>query len=155
MGELALGAIMSILTGLALWLVLPRGVVLTRSVRAEDFRGRPMYDTWELRNASALPVRITSVTVLGPHTYDSRRDKIIAVEFNNSEDEHGVQLRFDDATLDTVRTDRGLPWRGLEVPPGDTLEAKVLNNRALRIRYRRAGWSGVFERREVSVHGYA
>jgi hypothetical protein len=155
MGELALGVIMSILVSLALWMVLPRRVVLTRSVRAEDFRGRPMYDTWALRNASALPVRTTSVTVLGPHTYDSRRDKLIELELNNSKDGDGVQLRFDDVTLDTARTDPGLAWRGLKVPPGGSLEAKISDNRTLRIRYRRAGLSGVFERREISVHGHA
>jgi hypothetical protein len=44
-------------------------------------------------------------------------------------------------------------WRRLVLPPGDTLRATVLNNHDLRIKHRRSGWTGIFERREIKVHG--
>lgn len=156
MSELLVGSLVSVLTSVALWALLPRGIVLTRSVRSQDFRGQPMTDTWELRNDSALPIRIVSVTVCGPHTYDHSRNKIAEIDLPIFEGrgKEGASLVFDDETLEIRRTDTARSWRGIEIPPGDTLEAVVENNRTLRIRYRRAGRFGIMERREISIHGY-
>lgn len=155
--EVVIGAVVSVLTGVGLWAVLPRGVVLTREPRVQDLQGAPLFDTWTLRNNSALPIRIMFVTVSSPETYDANKDKILEIELPvlESEGKIGVALSFDDHVLDTRRTERNQSWRGLEVPPGDTLQAMVGINRTLRVRYRRAGPLGPFERREVHIHGYA
>lgn len=154
MGEVVIAAVVSVATGLGLWAVLPRGVVLTRSVRAQNFSGDALYDTWDLKNDSALPVRVTSVAVMGPHTYDDSQGKLNWVELPPDADgEEGVALHFDDSVTEMKRLDQKRHWSGTQIPPGDTLGARVLNNRDLRIRYRRAGVFGVLERREVRIHG--
>lgn len=53
---LAGSAVLSVI----LWLVLPRGVVLTKVPPSEM-----LLDRWTVRNESPLPVRITSVSVFG------------------------------------------------------------------------------------------
>lgn len=68
---------------------------------------------------------------------------------------HGVQLTFDDEVLEIGRTDLELPWRGIVIPPGEVLTARVSNNVTLTVRYRRGGLGGVFERRTQVIHGYA
>ena len=45
--------------------------------------------------------------------------------------------------------DSVVPWNKVVIPPGDTLTAHVPNNSDLRIKYRRAGLFGIFERRAV------
>jgi hypothetical protein len=156
MSEVLIGTVLSVLTGVGLWAVLPRGVVLTRSVRGRNFAGDPLPDTWELRNDSALPVHIVSVTTRGIQTFDPESGKIHDIEVPPEPGEDlGVSLHFDDEQLEIARSDRGRTWRGLIVPPGDALQVTVMNNRTLRIRYRRAGALGVLERREVSIHGGA
>jgi hypothetical protein len=154
-GDVLIGAVVSVVTALGLWAVLPRGVVLTREARAQDLRGEQLLDTWTLRNSSSLPIRITSVTVASPETYDANQDKILEVELPVLDGDGGVLLAFDDHVLETRRVEQNQPWRRLEVPPGDTLQATVMTNRTLRIKYRRAGFFGILERREVSIHGYA
>ncbi len=66
-----------------------------------------------------------------------------------------VFLHLDDEVTEIRRLDQEPPWSTVVVLPGDTLTARVLNNSDLRIRYRRAGWLGVFERREVLIQGGA
>jgi hypothetical protein len=68
MADVLIGAVVSVLTGVGLWAVLPRGVVLTRSPSQQE------PGTWELHNDSALPVRLTSVTVEGTLTYNEEAD---------------------------------------------------------------------------------
>lgn len=154
--DVLIGAAVSVLTGVGLWALLPRGVVLTRRVRTRDVAGFPIHDAWELQNDSPLPVRIISVTTEGIHTFDPDTERIREVEVpTEPSEDFGVSLRFDDQTLEIARTERGLPWRSLVVPPGDRLQAIVTNNRTVRVRYRRAGMLGVLERRQVELHGGA
>jgi hypothetical protein len=156
MSEVLISAAVSVTTGIGLWALLPRGVVLTRRVRTRDWAGNPLSDTWELRNDSALPVHIMSVTTQGIHTFDPESGKIHTVELQaEPAKDFGVSLHFDDEQLEIARSDRARDWGGLTVPPGDTLHATVRNNRSLRINYRRAGILGVLERREVRIHGGA
>lgn len=135
-------------TGLALWALLPRGVVLTRSVRHHQPSGARALDTWEVRNESPLPVKITRVRVIRP-------EGTTELSGTDNRPDLSVSLSYDDEVQDISRTDRRRPWRGLPVLPGDTLTAVVSVNSTLCIRYRRAGWLGVLERREVQINGVA
>jgi hypothetical protein len=158
--ELVVSSVVSIVTGVALWALLPRGVVLTRAVRTQSMIGQALYDTWEIKNDSPVPVTILSVTVAGPHTVDLKTSTVRDLELPVFEGDahatdHGVSLTFDDDSSEISRVDASKPWRGLEIPPGDTLQAHVLNNRTLTIKYRRSGRTGLLERRSIVVHGYA
>lgn len=138
-----LEASVSIGTGILLWMFLPRGVVLTRAVRMYDSAGELLDDTWGLKNDSPLPVRLTSVRVIMP-----------GYEGELGPDGHElVWLTFDDETTEIAREDGRTPWSKTVILPGDTLTAAISNNTTLRIQYRRAGWSGVFERRRLEIHG--
>lgn len=142
------------LTGFVLWTVLPRGVVLTRAYRARDLADEPLYDTWELKNDSAIPVQLVSVAMQSPETMD-KQGVIHWRELPTLlEDVHGIDVRMDDEQLGYKSQD-GDKWRGFIVPPGDTMQVQVTNLKTLRIRYRRAGWLGIFERREIRIHGGA
>lgn len=46
-------------------------------------------------------------------------------------------------------------WSGVQVAPGDGLVLRMPNNHSLEVRYRRAGWAGIFERRTTAVQGFA
>lgn len=156
MTEVLVGAVFSVITGVGLWAVLPRGVVLTRTVRTQDALGQLMRDTWEIRNDSALPVRITSAIVVGAQTFDPETERINEIELPVFEGEGtlGVTLTFDDEVLEIRRTGTEQLWNQQVIPPGDTLQAVVGINTSLRIEYRRAGRFGHFERRELEIHGY-
>jgi hypothetical protein len=144
----------SALVGIVLWALLPRGVVLTRAIRRHNFLGEPLYDTWELRNDSALPIKLTSVAVMSTLTYDETKDRFDHVELTaDNESKFAVELRLDDDISEIGRQERETPWMGLIIPPGDTLEAKVLNNTDLVIKYRRPGVTGLLERRKVTIKG--
>lgn len=144
----------SALVGVVLWALLPRGVVLTRAIRSQNFRGEPLYDTWELRNNSALPIKLTSVAVMSALTYDEGKDRFGHVELTAAnESEFAVALRLDDDISEMTRQERETPWKGLVIPPGDTLESKVLNNTNLVIKYRRPGVTGLLERRTITIQG--
>lgn len=146
---------LALVTGIGLWAVLPRGVVLTRSVKEVDRRGKDVFDTWQLRNESALSIRLTSVAVQGIQTMDEATGRFRWVKLTPSnERDLGVELSFDDGQLETSRIESDKPWGQTLVPPGDVLLAHVTGNTTLRVRYRRAGWTGVFERREVVVAGH-
>lgn len=154
--ELSLGLLISTVQALALWAFLPRGVVLTRSQRLQDFAGRPLHDTWAVQNNSPLAVQILSAKVVGVGSYDADQDKCLAVDLDGVDGAgtHGVEMSFDDEVLEISRVDREKPaWAGQRVPPGDTLQVSVPNNTSLTIRYRRAGALGIFERRAVTIDG--
>jgi hypothetical protein len=140
-----LDIVVGLLTGLVLWAVLPRGVVLTRS------RSMTENDTWYVKNESALPVRIVSITWLGSETHDDNKRNHVERELEGRV--HGVKLALVDSDADTSRVEQRRPWDKVIVSPGDSLRATVLNMRGLRIRYRRAGLLGIFERREVRIQG--
>jgi hypothetical protein len=150
--EVVIGAALSVLTGFGLWAVLPRGVVLTRSDRGYE----GIQNVWELRNNSALPVQITSVTVMGAITYNEETGKIDEIElppeYLPGDKYFGIfSLAFLDPVTEIVRADQLRPWRGQVVLPGDALRALVVPNARMLIKYRRAGPFGIFERREIAI----
>ncbi|MFD7076093.1 hypothetical protein ACFV9G_17955 [Nocardioides sp. NPDC059952] len=153
--DLVVNAAVSILTGFALWVVLPRGVVLTRRPLAEHpLSNEPVYDTWQIQNDSPLPVLILSVDYQGADTM--HEDKLCWRRLSEDvDDRRGISLRIDDEVSEIKRLDRQHSWRGVVITPGDTLTATVPNLTDLRIKYRRAGAFGLAERREVWIRGGA
>ena len=138
--ELIAGGGVSILCSLLLWFFLPRGVVLTSTELPYVKEG--CGGMWQVKNESPLPVRILKVALYGPAFIDEATEKLIEVDVTDSYDEH---LMLD--------TEGDTCWRGHIVQPGDTFSASVGGNTDLRIRYRRAGWSGVLERRLLVIFG--
>lgn len=154
MDDVLVNSLVSVLTGLAIWAVLPRGVVLTRTPLTQDHNGELIYGRWTVRNDSPLPIRLTKVTHAGVHTYDDANGRVRELDLPPTlEDEVGVSLAFDDEVLELTRSDDDKPWDKQVIPPGDTLTAYVNLNRTLRIRYRRSGFLGVFERRAITIDG--
>lgn len=150
--DLFVSSLVSIVVGVALWALLPRGVVLTRCFPATTADGRILVDTWRIKNESALPIRITSVTVRGLSTINPQTEEIERVDLGPDDAESvGATLHLDDEVSEIRRLDRPIPWKEIVVQPGDTMKAHVLNNTDLRIAYRRAGWLGVFERRVITI----
>lgn len=152
--EVLAGGAISLLVGLGLWAVLPRGVVLTREYKTYPPGVEPnRYGEWTIRNASALPIRLTKVVRTGIDTFDPETGEIHEVPLETwTENEADVTLTFDEETL-YYKQDVAEGWKGLIIPPGDTLTAYVNLNRTLTIHYRRDGVFGVFERRAVSLDG--
>ena len=131
--ELIVGGCVSMLASLLLWFFLPRGVVLTSPGDDSAFQ--------IVRNESPLPVRILKVTLSGA-AYIDDRGRFIEVDVTDSYDEHLQVLGEGDAV-----------WRGHVIAPGHGVGVRVHGNSCVTIRYRRAGWSGVAERRRVDVFG--
>jgi len=165
--DVAVEVVLALVTGIALWLLLPRGVVLTKQHPITDpFTGQILPDTWRITNASSLPIRIMSITESGLHTFGHelptrRRDRLWGWLHRRPKQRHppvgfGASIAFDDSVQETRRTDCEHPvWTNEVVPPGETLTAEVRVNAAMHIAYRRDGWSGVFERRKLTVFGYS
>jgi hypothetical protein len=150
--EVVIGAVLSVLTAFGLWAVLPRGVVLTRSVRG--YQG--IQSMWELRNDSALAVRIRSVKVMGPITYNEETGKIDEIElppeYLPGDKYFGAfKLAFIDPVTEIMRADQLQPWSKQVVLPGDSLRADVVSNVRMQVKYRRTGPFGIFERREIAI----
>lgn len=141
--ELGLGVVISTVQALLLWLFLPRGVILTRTplsdIRADTYG--PVEDRWLLRNESSVPARILSVTLFGQSGAST------------PEPREGGPLELDDEIAEMTRTDRRILWSKVVIQPGDALVAHVITNRDLEVRYRRAGWAGILERRRIKVSG--
>ena len=146
------GVLVSIGVGIFLWAFLPRGVVLTRAVRTKDATGKHLYDTWEIRNDSSLPIRVRSVRVVTPDTWNDTTESFDEPEMP-WDGLFGVRLSLDDSTAEIARRDWQRPWSEVVVESGDTLTAHVPNNTSVYVDYRRAGWSGLLERRHLVVHG--
>jgi hypothetical protein len=155
--ELLVSTVVSILVALALWAVLPRGVVLTRRIRAQDWKGEPLFDTWEIRNESPLPVTLIAATYSSAMTYhedSAMRERVLPGWLPPDQEAGiGVSLAYDDEVLEISREEWQRPWRGQCLRPGDALVAVVKNNCTLKVQYRRAGLFGVFERRTVTIDG--
>ena len=132
--DLIAGGGISILCSLLLWLFLPRGVVLTSEATGPR---------WQVKNESALPVRILRASINGVETYNDATRKFDDVDVS---DEEG-RLMLGDGFGDPPET------RGYIVQPGETFSAYVDLNQVLTIRYRRAGCSGLLERRKLSIFG--
>lgn len=148
----ASSGVVSLLVGVALWLLLPRGVVLTRAIRLHDRAGGPLYDTWEVKNDSPVSVKILSVRVLTPSCWDDRTQSFKWVELPY-EGMTEANLALDDGVEEIGRQDWQRPWSRVMVSAGDTMTAHVLNNTTMEIRYRRAGPWGVLERRRLAISG--
>lgn len=164
--EVAIGGVLSVLTGIGLWMLLPRGVVLTKQHPVtHPYTGEILPDTWRITNSSALPILVTKITESGVQTFGHElkirwRDRITGWVRRRPPSRDlpvgfGGSLTFDDHVLETRRSDRDVPtWTRQIVPPGESLTAHLMNNASVRIVYRRAGWSGWFERRELMLFGY-
>lgn len=140
----ALSVLASALTGIVLWAALPRGAVLTRT--PADWK------VWTIRNDSPVPIRITSVTWEGADTMEG--GKPLRRELP-ADTYHDVPLRLvpdEDYTYYELTLTHGR-WPGYVIQPGESMTAAVFANRSLYIKYRRAGWTGLLERRQISVHG--
>lgn len=143
----AINAVVSIGVGVLLWMLLPRGVVLTRTLSGPDL--------WQVKNDSPLPVRIMSVRVVSPEEWNETTSRFDEPVLPVDGGIHGVSLSIDDEVADTARTDNQRPWSEVSITPGDTLTARVPTNTTLIIDYRRAGWLGILERRHLGIHGGA
>lgn len=144
----ALGTLGSLAVGVALWVVLPRGVILTKSHPVfRSYGGDPLPDTWAIKNVSALTATLESVTIQHMGMLEPAPLPLDGLST--------VSLVFDDEVLEIRRTDRQESWTGLPIPPGESLTAHVGVNHMLTVRYRREGWSGRFERRELVIYGCA
>ena len=140
--DLIAGGGISILCSLLLWLFLPRGVVLTSEEMGYDSTSH-QYPQWRVKNESALPVRILRASIYGVATYNETTGKFDDVDVS---DEEG-RLMLGDGFGDPPET------RGYILQPGETFFARVGLNQDLTIRYRRAGCSGLLERRKLSIFG--
>lgn len=149
------GVVSGLVAGLVLWMILPRGVVLTRKPKPPGSDGQPQYNMWEVRNESSLPIRITGVTYCGVDTFNPQTKEIEIRELSPDAQPQdcAVSLTFDDETAELTRDDSMNPWSEQLVPPGDTLTAYVNLNRKMTIKYRRQGLAGMFERRQIQIHG--
>lgn len=139
-------ALVTVIAGLALWALLPRGVVLTRARKANE------RDSWTIRNDSPLPIQLTSVRIAAPETVDLESHTVGEPDLP-WDGILGVRLSLDDFTAEIARQDWQRAWGEVSVEPGDTLTAHVPTNTTLYLDYRRAGWSGVLERRSLVIHG--
>ena len=90
----------------------------------------------------AAPDTDSEGQLYGPTFLDEATGRLIEVDVTDTHDEY-LML---DTEGDTV-------WRGHIVHPGETFSASVGGNTEFRIRYRRAGWSGVLERRKLVIFG--
>lgn len=138
----------STIVGIGLWLFLPRGVTLHRIHPVHDDHGEPMPDTWALQNTTSIAARIIQIKVRSP-ALDGRSVPL------TRDGTHEVRAWFTDHHLDVLREDRKSDtWANIIVPPGETVVFNVNVNRDVDIRYRRANWSGIFERRRISIVGF-
>jgi hypothetical protein len=144
----------SLMVGVFLWAFLPRGVVLTKAERRVDPDGNSTPDSWILTNNSPVAIRMTKVHVISPNNFNPRTGHIEEMPLPVFGDpDSGAELELGDFTSEVARTDWERPWPRVEVAAGDTLTGRVPVNTSLKIAYRRAGWTGVLERRGLVIHG--
>jgi hypothetical protein len=143
----------TIVVGIGLWMFLPRGVVLTKRLRPTTTTDFASVE-WVLRNESAVPMVLLHVEHMGIHTMTadgSCEVRDLPTDTYEVWRELGIDLGFEDHDMEMVRDVSGKPWHGLTILPGDALVAHVNLNRSLIIKYRRKGWTGVLERRELQI----
>ncbi|KUG54807.1 MULTISPECIES: hypothetical protein [Kocuria] len=147
------GLVASAIVSIGLWLLLPRGVVITRNKPARDVRGEPIPDSWVLRNQSPLTVQILDVRYTGISTYANMRPAWKSLTPSELASEpFGVSL---DSDVGGGAMSNDSSWSTVQLAPGDGLVLQMPLNHELEMRYRRAGWTGVFERRVVTIQGFA
>lgn len=151
--DFAIGLLASTIVGIALWLFLPRGVVITRSKPARDGYGEPIPDSWVLRNESPLAVQMLGVSYSGISTFVN--EQLTWKTLTPSEltgEPFVVQL---DSDVGGGAMSNDTSWSTVQLAPGDALVLQIPLHHQLEMRYRRAGWTGVFERRIVMIQGFA
>lgn len=151
--NLAIGLLASTIVGIALWLFLPRGVVITRSNPARDVHGEPILDSWVLRNESPLPVQILDVRHLGISTIVDSHPAWMPVAPSELANEPFVVCL--DSDIGGGAMSNSSEWNTVRLTPGDGLVLRMPLHHKLEMRYRRAGWTGVFERRAITIQGFA
>ncbi|ATG51108.1 hypothetical protein CFK38_05845 [Brachybacterium vulturis] len=149
-----IGLLASTIVSIALWLLLPRGVVITRSKPAKDDFGEPIPDSWVLRNQSPLPVKILRVRYMGFSTIVNETPMWNPLTPSELNDEPFYAVLDSDVGGGEVIS-ANESWRGFQITPGDGLVLRMPNNHTLEVRYRRAGWAGILERRALRIHGFA
>lgn len=149
--ETVIDVVIALATGALLWALLPRGVVLTR--RPIDYPNEVdemnLLRRGDVRvtNSSAIPIQILSVM------FRSAEHPVkVSLDLMGPRD-YGPCLDLEDEIDSITKSEQGLPWNQVVVPPGDSLIARVPGNSDLRITYRRAGLWGLAERRAISIHG--
>ncbi|MEM8710832.1 MAG: hypothetical protein AAGG01_07765 [Planctomycetota bacterium] len=144
--EVLISAGISVLVGVGLWAFLPRGAILVRSPRLD------LTDTWEIENASAVPVRLRAVKVTsGMPEWDEKNDRFVLSDLTHG-GFYGTTLQRTDFIGEDEAADA--LWAGAVLRPGEKLLAHVQVNSDMTIHYRRDGWTGHLERRTVEVHGH-
>lgn len=131
------GITSSLLVGVGLWAFLPRGVALTKAV---DTTGP---DQWRIENRTAEDIKVMRVLANGGMT-DFRTIEVLGTglaDFHIDADQEGA--------------DEQPEWPRTTLNPGMGLSVQVPVNSHVVLKYRRAGWSGVFDRGEVQVFGTA
>ena len=149
----AIGLLASTIVGVALWLFLPRGVVITRSKPAHDVHGDPIPDSWVLRNDSPLPVQILDVRYLGISTIVNAVPIWKPLTPPDLTSEPFLVGLDSDTGGGAMSNDSS--WSTVQLASGDGLILQMPLHHTLEMRYRRAGWSGGFERRAVTIQGFA
>ena len=143
------GFVASAVVGWLLWIVLPRGIVLSRKFPAHNFAGSPIPDTWILRNESSLPVRIAKVEAIGA-AFDGS-------DWNDLSPLEAMKLGFFPTLDSDISGGEALAgierWKEVRVMPGDGLQVKMPGNTVFRITYRRDSIVSFVETRQVTVFG--
>ena len=123
----AVGLVVTVLATLFLWLFLPRGVVLIGICLLKTDPNEVM---WLVKNESSLSVRIQKVTLAGlvPHLVTDKDEEYRASA--------GGQTPLD---------------RGQLMKPGQGIRVNLPPEFTMVIKYRRAGWAGVLERRTLRI----
>ena len=139
----------SAIVGWILWVILPRGVVLTRKFPARSVSGEAIPDTWVLRNESSIPARLSKVEAIG-----AAFEGTDWVDLSPREAmERGFFPALDSDISGGEVLSRIVLWGEVHIVPGDGLQVRVPGNSNFRITYRRDTPLGFFEKRKVTVFG--
>ena len=123
----AVGLVVTVLATLLLWLFLPRGVVL---IGICLLKAGPNGVMWLVKNESSLSVRIRKVTLAGLVPY------VVTDKGEEYRESAGGQTPLE---------------RGRIMKPGQGIRVNLAPEFTMVIKYRRAGWAGVLERRTLRI----
>ncbi|MGW9720287.1 hypothetical protein ACUXJV_002431 [Micrococcus aloeverae] len=106
-----------------------------------------------LRNQSPLPVQILDARYIGISTIvneDPVWKSLTPLEL--ASEPFVVSL---DSDVGGEAMSNHSSWSTVQLAPGDGLVVQMPLHHRLEMRYRRAGWAGAFERRAVTIQGFA